>query len=446
MATDPVERIRAFEHDTPLSVDPAASLERLAELPPSLDAPYLTVSLDWRSQGEEPGRLPGREPKRSERHAKRNEPGPSRRPAWLQVQRELDEIVKQSGPRGTAFDSLSADVERLQTYLEDELDPAAKGVIVVANHHRGLFEPVALDMPVPTSVTTGAIPSLLQLARATEAQQPYAVVIADQRDTFLWLGSWQTWERGVQFESDDYPRKQKQGGLSAQRYQNRADERVEAFAHAIAEETRRELGEGEGSIPYLIVAADEPMYSALEAEWHPTVKARILGRIHLPVDAAATEVAAEAVPLVAEAERKRDLEMVQSVRDGVGANSLGVAGAEDTLTALQTGQVRALVMNDDFAQTGWADYTYPIFGVGEVPAEHPFGGDVANLMPTSLADECVRLALANEGTVTLIATALPVGEDELKHVPDAEDEPPRPEAALALDSLGGIGAILRYTL
>ena len=39
-----------------------------------------------------------------------------------------------------------------------------------------------------------------------------------------------------------------------------------------------------------------------------------------------------------------------------------------------------------------------------------------------------------------------MGEDELKHVPDAEDEPPRPEAALTLDSLGGIGAILRYSL
>ena len=101
---------------------------------------------------------------------------------------------------------------------------------------------------------------------------------------------------------------------------------------------------------------------------HPTVKARILARIHLPVDAAATEVAAEAVPLVAEAERKRDLEMVQTVRDGVGASALGVAGAEDTLTALQTGQVMTLVMNDDFAQPGWADYTIPLYGVGEVPA------------------------------------------------------------------------------
>jgi peptide subunit release factor 1 (eRF1) len=345
-----------------------------------------------------------------------------------------------------AFDSLSADVERLQTYIEQELDPAAKGVVVIANHHQNLFEPVPLDLRVPTSVTTSDIPSLLQLARAAGAERPYAILVADQLEAFLWLMNWQTWERGVQLESNDYPRHQQQGGWSQRRYQNRANERVEAFARTIAEEIRTELGEGDRAIPYLIIAADEPISSAVEAELHPTIKERLLARINLSVDATPTEAAAAADPLVEEAERKRELDLIQTVRDGVGANARGVAGAEDTLTALQTGQVMTLVMNDDFNQLGWADYTLPLYGVGDVPKEHPAAGDGANLRPTSLADETVRLALASGADVALITTAVPISAEELERVPRADESIPRSEAALALDALGGIGAILRYTL
>jgi hypothetical protein len=446
MATDPVERIRAFEHETSLAGDPAATMKRLANLPPSTEAPYQTVSLDWQPDGSEPGRLPPPELKRSQRRTLGEEEGPSRRPSWLEMKRQLDDLVTQFGPRGVAFNSLSADVERLQSYIEGELDPAAKGVVVVANHQQHLFEPVPLDLPVPTSVATGAIPSLVPLARAAGAERPYAVLVADQLEAFLWLMTWQTWERGVQLESNDYPRHQQTGGWSQRRLQNRANERVEAFARTIAEEIRQALGEGEDAIPYLIIAADEPIASSVEAELHPTVKERLLARINLAADASLTDVAAATEPLIEEAERKREFDLVQSVRDGVGAGAEGVAGADDTLTALQTGQVRTLVLNDDFDKPGWADYTLPLYGAGEVPKTHPAGGDVANLRPTSLADEAIRLALASGADVALITTASSERAEDLERVPEADEEIPRSEAALALDSLGGIGAILRYTL
>src|SRR5512147_2155699 len=102
MATDPVERIRAFEHETPLAGDLAATMRRLANLPPSTEAPYLTVSLDWQPDGTEPGRLPPPELKRSQRRTLGEEEGTPRRPSWLQVQRELNDLVTQFGPRGAA--------------------------------------------------------------------------------------------------------------------------------------------------------------------------------------------------------------------------------------------------------------------------------------------------------------------------------------------------------
>jgi peptide subunit release factor 1 (eRF1) len=294
--------------------------------------------------------------------------------------------------------------------------------------------------------STGPIPSLRQIVHAGLDFPPYAVLVADQRDAFLWLMERQTWERGVQLEADDYPRKQKQGGWSQKRYQARADERVEAFAKTIADETRREIAEGGAQIPYLIIAADEPMFSALNAAFHQTVSAKISGRVHLDMEANTTQIAAAAEPLVEQEERKREQEAVQAVRDGVGAGARGVAGAHDTLAALETGQVMTLVVNDDFAQPGWADFTLPLYGVGDIPSEHPAGGEVANIVPAALEDLVMRLALQTGAGIELVATAVPVSEDELEHIPDAEVAAPRAEAALALDALGGIGAILRFAL
>src|SRR3954462_968426 len=163
MATDPVRQITELEHDTPLATDLTATLARLAAVPPSSEAPYLTVCLDWRPEGSAPGRFPPPETKRSERRAQREEEGPPRRPAWQQMQRELDETIAGYGPRGAAFESLTADLERLTTYLDEELDPAAHGVVVVAGHHQRVFEPVPLDVPVDSGFTIGPIPSLRQL-------------------------------------------------------------------------------------------------------------------------------------------------------------------------------------------------------------------------------------------------------------------------------------------
>ena len=59
VATDPVQQIQEMEHDTPLAMDLTATLARLAALPPSTEAPYLTVSLDWRPEGSSARSFPG---------------------------------------------------------------------------------------------------------------------------------------------------------------------------------------------------------------------------------------------------------------------------------------------------------------------------------------------------------------------------------------------------
>jgi peptide subunit release factor 1 (eRF1) len=422
MAIEPVERVREQEHDTPLALDLRETLARLAALPPSLEVPYLTVGLDWRSQGEAPGVRPTR------RH----------------FDDLAEEVRGRFGPRGTAFDSLNADLDRIAAYLDDELAPAAQGVVIVACSDRDVFEPIPVDVPLRTDLTTGPTPSLRQLARVVEDYPSYAVLVADQREAILSTIERRTWQRSVEVTGTDYPRKQRQGGWSQKRYQNRADERIEAFAKTVAEETRRAFDAQ--PIGYLIIGADEPMATHLLHDLHQTVKEKVIGTVGLPVTASEADVQAVTEPIVERAERRRELEAVRRVRDGVGAGGKGVAGAEDTLTALQTGQVMTLVIVDDFTSPGWADFAMPLYGVGEVPTTHPAGGDAASIVPVALENELIRLAIQVDAEIEVVQSAVPVSAEEQERIPEGDEAPPRAQAALELDALGGVGGVLRFAL
>jgi hypothetical protein len=374
----------------------------------------------------------------------RDEAGTPRRPAWQQMQRDLQELVESHGPRGDIYDALSADLNRITEFVDNELDVSANGVFIVADGQQGVFEAIPLDVAPAPSLELASIPGLRPLLHASEDYPSFAVVNANQQEANVWVIERLGWSENIQLESDSYPQRQKQGGPSDMHYQRRADERVEAFARTIAEQVNRMFMEGANPPDYLILSESEPMHTAITEYLHKEVTPKVLGTVALGKDPLPGEIAQIVAPMIEAAEHQQEADAVQKVRDNVGAQTLGSGGAVDTLRALANGQVQTLVMNDDFSATGWADYALSLYGLGEIPAEHPAGGDVANLRVTKLEDEAVRLALLNGGTVELIQTTVPISETE--GTPHAGEGFPRTEPAKALDELGGIGAVLRYDI
>ncbi len=422
MVTDPIQRVRTHTPDTDFTLDLAATLRRLAALPPSPAIPYLTVSLDWRPDGGNPGQ----------------------RPARKQFEREADELLAHFGPRGPAFESVTADREQIAAYL-DAVDPATQGIVIVACAATGVFEPHALALPVPTRLCAHPTPALSVLSRLADDHPSYAVLLADQLDATLSLITQAAQEETVSLQSNDYPRKQQQGGWSQQRFQARADERVAAFARGIAIETQRALDAA--SITMLIIAGDEVITSALDAAMHATVKTRLIATLRLDIRASEQEILAATLPVVAQAARTREEEAVSALRGLMGAGGAAAAGAADVLIALQGGQVMTLVVADSFQAAGWADYTLPLYGVGAVPAVHPAGGDPADIVPVALHEEVVRLAILTGADVTVVHSSVSVDEtladDE---IPAAGTPRPLTEAAQSLQDVGEIGALLRFTI
>jgi hypothetical protein len=444
LATDPVRRVRERTHDLPLTFGVREALVRLAALPPSPAVPYVTVTLDWRPEGSDPGREPAPELRRSERRARRGEVGASRRPSRQEIDRQLAQVLAEHGPRGEAFDSLSADALRIAAFLNGELDPAAQGVYIVACAAHEVFEPLTFALPLPTRLAVGPTPALSPLALLVDDHPAYAVLVADQRNATLSMIRRAARGRSVWLESNLYPRKQQQGGWSQRRFQARADERVAAFAREIATETKRALNEAE--IDTFILAGDEVITSALDAAFSPDVSERLVTTIRLDIDASEQEVIAATLPLAAQAERDRELAAVRALVSAHGADGRGAAGAPAVLRALQAGQVATLLLTDDFASPGWADYGREIYGVGATPTVHPLAGNETDLVAVDLVEEMMRLAVRTGATIDIVHSAAPAGEGEEPAVPQAGTRPPRSEAAALLDQLGGVGALLRFTV
>jgi hypothetical protein len=444
MATDPIRGVREQTHETPLDLEIRSVAQRLAILPPSPDAPYLTVSLDWRPDGSNPGRAASDDFKRSERRSADTGPGASQRPSRQAFEREAAAILEAWGPRGDAFDSLSSDIARVGEYLDNDLDPAAQGVFIVACAAQEVFETVALGLPLETRIGVGPVPAISPLVQVDEDNPVYAVLVADQHEATISVVAQARLDASVTVLSTDYPRKQQQGGWSQRRFQARADERVAAFARGVAEETQRALEETAAEM--LIIAGDEVITSALDEAFHQTVKERIIGTVRLDAKASEADIVESTREMVEQVERTQEMAAVQAVLDGIGAGTYGSGGIDDVLTALQAGQVETLVVADDFSANGWADYGLPLYGSGFVPSQHPAGGDVADLQPVDLREEMIRLALATGARVEIVSSAPEVAAADLEEIPDSGLDTPRSESVGLLDDLGGIGAILRFTL
>jgi len=77
-------------------------------------------------------------------------------------------------------ESLDKDLERIASFLQTDLDPAANGVAVFACSAGELFETVQLSAPIDQHwLSIGDQPHLYPLARVESLYRRYAAVLAD---------------------------------------------------------------------------------------------------------------------------------------------------------------------------------------------------------------------------------------------------------------------------
>jgi peptide subunit release factor 1 (eRF1) len=305
------------------------------------------------------------------------------------LKKRLREIEKTYLPRGPELDSIRADAERIDRYLEDEYDVAADGLALFACAGRGVFEAVEAGVPFEDQVTVAPQPDLFQLARLVDEHETAVVAVVDSNTSRLFVT-----RRGVLREvggADEDPKyfrtRPMVGGLNQASYQrHNANLRAE-FARETAAELAR-LVDAEGA-SRVVLAGDEVAIPRMREALSPRVAALVKDVLRLDIRTPLDAVAEEVRQVLAAADAENAETIADQLVGAVRAGGLGVAGLDETRTALEHGQVDELVLD---------------------PAQ----------LDAAARGELVRMAQVTSATVEVVQ-----GHDGLQR-------------------LGGVGALLRY--
>ncbi|MFN8534160.1 MAG: hypothetical protein U0556_11495 [Dehalococcoidia bacterium] len=349
--------------------DIRVALRTLAELEPE-GMPVLSVYLDMRPQatGE----------------------SPALRAGTVILRNRLRAIEKTYLPRGPELDSVREDAARIERYLENEYDVAAAGLALFASAGRGLFEAIETGVAFEDQVTVGSQPDLFQLARLLDEQETAVVAIVDSNTSRIFVT-----RRGVLEEvggSDPRPKffrtRPMMGGLNQANYQRHNANMRAGFARETAAELAR-IVEAEAA-SRVVLAGDAVAIPLLQEALSPNVAALVKDVLRLDIRTPRDTVAEEVQQVLAAAEDEDSRTVADRLVGAVRAGGLGVAGLDETLAALERGQVDELVLD-----------------------------------PAAELDEATRAELVRHAQLTAATVEVVEGHDGLRH-------------------LGGVGALLRY--
>ena len=132
------------------------------------------------------------------------------------------------------------------------------------------------------------------------------------------------------------------GGWSQARYQRHVGEYHQQHVKEIADVLDRVV-RAEG-IEQIIIGGDEVFVSLVSSEFPQHLLAKVIDTIPLDIGAPERTVLAATLEALRQKDAETDAQVVDRLFEAVRGSDLGVLGAEDTLAALQLGQVDELVI------------------------------------------------------------------------------------------------------
>ena len=309
-----------------------AIMRRLAEQT-CTDAPILSVYVDVRPEAH------------GERPAERNE--------LVSLRARLNGIQSTLEPHTPARQSFDADRARIEQLVEAGEAQASgagelgdvEGVAVFACDRIGLWETLGSPLPFDTQVAAGPTAELFQLARLLNDTQSAVVAIVDTSTCRLFVTRrGRLVERSGPDEPVDEHRRPDVGGWSQARFQRHVDMQDKRFAKEAADAIERLVQREKAT--HVLLAGHERAVGFLELELSEAVRPLVEHVARMEMRASAEEVRDEFTPMLAALEEAEGMEVADRAIAGSRAGDLGVTGVDDTMTALEYGQVDELVLDE----------------------------------------------------------------------------------------------------
>jgi peptide chain release factor subunit 1 len=275
-----------------------------------------------------------------------------RRPRFADVTRSLERMVRDAKARANGTPSVHRDLKRIEDHVRAGLDRSGvRGLAMFSCSDDSLWQVFALPVPVRDQLVVNHSPSVRQLEVVLDQHERFGMLLADrQRARMLVFELGELVESAERF--DQLPR-----GDDDDHSVRRDRLKDHAAAHVAAH--LRHAADVAFSVfqdrPFdrLVLGAPEDIAAELTAVLHPYLRSRLEARCSIPVTASDDEIRTAAAEVEADAERRKEAEVVDRLRDAVGAGRRGVAGLTATLAALGERRVDMLVVSAGYVTEGW---------------------------------------------------------------------------------------------
>jgi peptide subunit release factor 1 (eRF1) len=333
------------------------------------------------------------------------------------LHREFKALSRTWAPSSPARHSFDQDVERIVSYVTDEIDPAANGVAIFACWGaEKFFEAIQLTSPFHDNrVYAYNQPHLYHLARLDEQYPRYAAVLTDTNTARIFV-----FGLGHVIDAEQVKGKKvhrvKVGGWSQARYQRRVGNAHQEHAKEVMERLAQIVREDQ--VNHIILVGDSVVIPLLQEQMPPEMVSMV-EVMKLDIHASEHDILIATLEQLQEQEVKTVTEKVDRLMHQYRARGLAVIGLHETLEALANGQVEELLIS------GALDGSHPLpeeveaIFAPEIP-DSEGGTESDEPRQASLPDLLVTKAKQTGAIVTFI------------------------EDAALLESAGGVGAFLRW--
>jgi len=247
-------------------------------------------------------------------------------------------------------ESIRGDLAKIREWFDAGIDRTdTKSVAIFSCSARGLWEVIHMPTPVVSQVYFEPRPRISPIATFLSHTKPTAVLVTDKQHARIFTMQGSEMREWTDFK-DFVPQRSDQGGWSQMRYQRRSDNwRMHHVDHA-AELTLELLKHY--PFDWLIIGNEVQTQADLEQTLHPYLKDRLIGHIHVRIDAPAAEIIEKAAEAREKAETHHIDRLVQQVLEFAGAGGRGTIGLSATLQALNEQKIHILLVLDGFQQAG----------------------------------------------------------------------------------------------
>lgn len=316
-------------------------------------------------------------------------------------------------------ESFDSDVEKINEFA-GKINPSADGVAIFAcNGEDEFFQTIQFDVPFENDrFFVFNRPHIYPLARLIDQNPRYAVVLADTNSAHIYVI-----QRGRIIDEEEIENevtnRTEVDGWSQTRFQRHIDELQKKHAKEIVEELAKTVRDDD--IRQIILAGNEEVViPVLREELTKDLQDKIVGTVRADVNAPKDELWEKVERVVHQHDTLKDKEKIDFLFEQNYADGFGVTGVENTLKALENGQVQELYLTAKFDEIEFIESEVKKILRDYAPGENSEIPDVKE--GRQIADELVRLAL-----------------DSAERVRFIEDEN-------LLEKVGGVGALLRYKM